>query len=138
MLYPHVYHVSRDKIRFEIVKENEAYFSKEKEVFPKFINEICNVLKAGLDVVADATHINPVSRTKLLRAICENLPNEFRFRTIYLYFTTSLEDCLDRNELRTGREYVPESAIRDMWKNLIRPTIDEIPWTGYILDIHGR
>ena len=138
VLYPGAHYVSRDKIRFSLLNDNDDYFSKETEVFNKFVESICVGLRAGVDVVADATHITPASRTKLLRAVCRKLPQDLRFRTVYLYFTASLGECLDRNELRTGREYVPESAIKKMWRDLVRPTADEIAWTGYIVDIHGN
>ena len=32
--------VSRDQVRFSIVREDEEYFSKEKKVFKTFIEEI--------------------------------------------------------------------------------------------------
>ena len=33
--------ISRDEVRFSMVKEDEDYFSKECEVFDKFIANIC-------------------------------------------------------------------------------------------------
>ena len=36
--------ISRDEVRFSMVKEDEDYFSKECEVFDKFISNICEAL----------------------------------------------------------------------------------------------
>ena len=38
--FPHALYVSRDEIRFNLIAENEEYFSKEDEVFTEFINAI--------------------------------------------------------------------------------------------------
>lgn len=71
---PGWWYVSRDEIRYSLVKENEEYFSKETEVFEQFISKI----KAGLDeegiynVIADATHLNIKSRQKLINALHRN------------------------------------------------------------------
>ena len=34
--------ISRDEIRFSMVKENEEYFSRENEVYAEFIRQIIN------------------------------------------------------------------------------------------------
>ena len=62
--------VSRDKIRFALVKEDEQYFSKENEVWEKFITQIKKDLEMWSveEVYVDATHLNIASRSKLLRA----------------------------------------------------------------------
>ena len=62
-------YVSRDEIRFKLVKEDEDYFSKENEVFDTFIAKINEGLRQSLDVVADATHLNSKSRLKLLACL---------------------------------------------------------------------
>ena len=43
-------HVSRDDIRFSLVKEDEEYFSKEEEVKKEYINKINKYLQDGYDV----------------------------------------------------------------------------------------
>ena len=40
--------ISRDKVRFSMVSEDEEYFSKEKEVFNTFIKEIKKAIKNDL------------------------------------------------------------------------------------------
>ncbi|WP_347709456.1 hypothetical protein [Pseudomonas sp. SH10-3B] len=41
------------------------------------------------------------------------------------WFTTSLEDCLARNQLRPDDEMVPENAIRNVFKALQPPRLSE-------------
>ena len=62
-----VRYVSRDEIRFSLVKEDEPYFTREKIVFKKFIGTIAQTLVDGFDVIADATNLlmNILQITKL-------------------------------------------------------------------------
>ena len=123
--------VSRDDIRFSIVAENEEYFSKENEVFKTFTNTISWLLSQEVNVIADATHLNYGSRTKLLNAL-QTKPTF----TIVAHKDEKLETCLQRNENRMGtRAYVPESVIRRMFYSQEKPTADECDeyirvWTG--------
>ncbi len=115
--------ISRDMIRFLLVDENEPYFLKEKEVFKEFIKEINNGLSLGRNVIADATHINPNSRTKLFKAL--NI-DKTKTRVIAVVMRTPLKECIRRNELRKGtRSYVPEDVVRRMYSNLQTPSFDE-------------
>ena len=61
--------VSRDEIRFLFVPEGEDYFSRETEVYAKFIDDIRFGLENADNVIVDATHLNEGSRGKLLRRI---------------------------------------------------------------------
>lgn len=115
--------VSRDEIRFSLVKENEDYFSKEKEVFRHFIEEIKTELSFKDNVIVDATHLNINSRTKLLRALSgEILKDVYVFA---VYFNVPLEVCLNRNSKRTGRKFVPEDKIKTMFKSFTKPSFEE-------------
>lgn len=107
-------YISRDEIRFNLIKEGEAYFSKEKEVFDTFINEINKNLKLGYNVYADATHLNPASRTKVINRL-EERPEEINV----IFKKISLETAWDRNENRTGLSYVPEEVIEKMYSGLL-------------------
>lgn len=55
------YHVSRDKIRFSLLEEDEEYFNKEGEVVDIFINSIQELIdKKNLkenNIYVDATHL---------------------------------------------------------------------------------
>lgn len=122
--FPNAVYVSRDEIRFDLVSENEEYFSKENEVFTKFVNIINSNLKAGKDVVADATHLNPRSRTKLFSHL--NI-DPTKTETIAVVMRTPLEVCLDRNENRKGtRSYVPPQVIKNMYSSFKEPTMKEL------------
>lgn len=118
--------VSRDQIRFSMLKEEDDYFAKEKEVWVKFINSINTLLDLDSveNIYIDATHLDPISRQKVLRAIDTEKADEI----IALYFDVPLDVCLARNKGRTGRAYVPEEVIRKMATRLTFPRVNE-PFT---------
>ncbi len=114
-------YISRDEIRFDLVKENEPYFSKEDEVLATFIRTINNALPlAERYVIADATHLNIGSRAKILKNL-HNKPD-----SIYvIYVAVSLETALKRNAKREGRALVPETAIKNMYRSITLPRKEE-------------
>lgn len=121
--FPKALYVSRDEIRFNLVKEDEEYFSKEDEVFTEFINTINLGLAAGHDVIADATHLNSKSRMKLLGSVDLD---KTKTEVIAIVMQTPLEICIKRNELRKGtRSYVPINVIKNMYKFFKIPTLEE-------------
>lgn len=115
--------VSRDLIRFNLVGEDEKYFSKENQVFRTFIQRAQAALNApNVDrVFVDATHLNPKSRKKVLNAL--TIPDHVDVGC--LFFDVPVDTCIERNNQRTGRSKVPEDVIRNMAKTLIKPTTDE-------------
>ena len=114
--------VSRDDIRFMIVNEDEEYFSREKQVFKKFIEELKDGLENYDNVIADATHLNLASRTKLLR----NLTSSLKDANVYaIVIDTPVKTCLKQNATRRGRRFVPEDQIIAMGKRLTIPTFEE-------------
>ncbi len=105
--------ISRDKVRFSLISEDEEYFSREDEVFDTFISWINQAL-ANPDIeniFIDATHLNEKSRDRTLRRL--NKSNIAELNSVC--FLTPLKICLQRNEKRTGRERVPRSAVRRMF-----------------------
>lgn len=117
------YIVSRDKIRFSLVKEGESYFSKEDEVWEMFIQEIKDNLPKYDTVFVDATHLNEVSRAKVLRA----LGSATKGVTLgSIFVDVPLELALEQNEQRKGtRAYVPQSVIKRMYYTLTPPSEEE-------------
>lgn len=113
--------VSRDAIRFSFLKDEDEYFSKEDIVFSVFVKTINNYLCRGIDVYADATHLNQKSRRKLINAINKN----YVLSISAIFMNTSLNECIQRNKIRVGREYVPIETIRSMYSNLQAPSLDE-------------
>ena len=114
--------ISRDKIRFALLKDGEDYFSHEKEVFRTFVKSIVELIDDGYDVIADATHLNQFSRRKLTQAIDMYTTD---YKIIYIVFNVSADTCVARNANRTGRANVPENVIRNMCRDFRAPTKDE-------------
>lgn len=114
--------VSRDQIRFSLVGEDEEYFSKEKEVFEKFVEAIKEGLDSDLDVYADATHLNEASRSKLLRALGTSLKG---VKVEAIVIRPSFDTIVKQNAQRSGREFVPLSVIRRMNYQFTMPTEEE-------------
>lgn len=117
-----IHYVSRDEIRFSMLKEGEDYFAHEKEVFKRFADIIRNTLIDGFDVIADATHLNEFSRRKLTQAI-DMYYDEYKI--IYVIFNTDADTCVMRNANRKGHANVPENIIRNMCRDFRAPTLDE-------------
>ena len=116
--------VSRDEIRFSLVKENEEYFSHEDEVWETFISQINNGLHDKDITIADATHLNRNSRQKLLNALDQDCLKDAEI--IAIVMRSSLKKALTQNENRKGtRSYVPESAIRNMYNSFTMPKKNE-------------
>lgn len=126
-------YVSRDEVRFSMVKEDEPYFSKEKQVFNKFCKEI--IYACGCDefhnVIADATHLNTASRMKLINRLSLDDVNVF-----CVNMNTPESICISRNKNRTGREKVPEDVIHKMYVSRTHPKNDDFNYTG-ILEVAG-
>ena len=78
--------ISRDQIRFAMLKPNDDYFAKEKQVFETFVFEVNTALNSGENVVvwADATHNKIQGRKDLLKNL--NIPKNTKL--IVENFTT--------------------------------------------------
>lgn len=119
-------YVSRDEVRFSIIKEEDDYFSKEKQVFQEFVNRICANLSDAWtqNVIADATHLNEISRDKLINAIRRKRPN-LPLHITMIYFDIPLEVCKFRNRKREGRALVPDHVMDTMYRSLQFPQLRE-------------
>lgn len=128
-------YVSRDEVRFSIISDDEDYFAHETEVFDKFVAEIEENLNKGLRVFADATHINWPSRRKLL----ERIHNKENIDIDVYFFKVPLETCLDRNEQRSGRAFVPRSVVRRMNAQMRHPITDPVKYHSIVeVDENGN
>lgn len=114
--------ISRDIIRFNLLKDDDDYFAKEKEVFQSFVNQIKNSLEKNNHTIADATHLNGNSRGKLLRALGDAL-KDVEINAIVI--DTCLAKCIEQNNLRQGRKKVPETALRNMFSSITLPDFEE-------------
>lgn len=114
--------VSRDVIRFSLLKEDDEYFSKEDEVWAEFIDWIKTSLERNDNTIVDATHLNARSRMKLLRALGSSLKNII-INTIA--FEAPLEWCIHNNNQREDRAYVPLSVLKRLYICYEQPRYEE-------------
>ena len=126
-VHPDVRYISRDEIRFSMLKENEDYFAHETEVFNKFISTIAATLADGFDVIADATHISIASRAKLHNALQKKHLIDNDYEIIFVFMNTSISNCIEYNDKRRGRSYVSHSILRRMHCQTTMPSKDEFP-----------
>lgn len=112
--------ISRDKIREQIAKEGEPYFSREKEVYQEFIAQINAAIKNNKDFYVDQTSLNPASRNKLFNHL-KKRPDQI----VAIYIKKPLEVILKQNALRIGRAFVPEDAVKQMYESLVPPQKEE-------------
>ena len=112
--------ISRDAIRFSIVKPDEDYFSHEDEVLNIFWGQINKTLAEGKNTFVDQTSLTPRARKWLLQHV------EGYKHANLIWIDENLETCLKRNELRRGtRAYVPRGVIRRMNEQFIEPSLEE-------------
>ena len=112
--------VSRDEIRFSMLKEEDDYFANENKVFAAFIDNIAFHLRHGQTVWADATHLTVKARFKVLNQI-RGLADEIEL----IWIKVPIELAIGRNDQREGRARVPESAIENMYHTLQQPSYKE-------------
>lgn len=117
--------VSRDKIRFDILDaRGGGYFDHENEVFKTFVSLVDDALANGVDYVfADATHINRVSRAKLLSRLSHLNPET---NIVFEVFWEPTRVAIERNNQRTGLAKVPEGTIRSMVSHFTIPDAAEL------------
>lgn len=121
--------VSRDKIRFDFLKESDDYFAYETKVMDTFVSEIQNSIDDGIPfVLADATHLNRKSRSQLLNRLSLKGSSVY-----YIYFDIPLAVALERNAKREGRARVPDSVIEKMYYSLSKPSTNVI-----VIDENGN
>ena len=119
-----VIYISRDEIRNSFVKPGaENYFSKENSVYGTFVKKIKDGLAENKTVIADATHINEASRSKLLRALGISL-KDCTVEIVYLHVHTQKALIQNENRIHT-RGYVPRGVIRRMSNQITEPTFEE-------------
>ena len=113
--------ISRDEIRFAMLREGDDYFKYEDQVERNYYEAISSMLRTHQYVIADATHITKKSRRKFFSNI--SLPSGTKI--IGVYVEASLSTALRQNAARTGRARVPEEVIKRMFKQKVSPQEDE-------------
>ena len=121
------HYISRDNIRYNMVKPNEPYFNREDLVYAEFVRQVQAALNKndGKNVIVDATHLTPNSRMKLLSRL--SLKN---VDVIPVWMNTTEETCLLRNSQRKGRECVPTEAVRRMYHSRKHPKDDPFKYAS--------
>lgn len=110
--------VSSDGIRGEICEGGVIDQSKNEEVFKIFHQRIKDNLKAGKNVIADATNINMRARRSLL----ENVKKVPCYKIAYI-IPKSVEQCIEDN---IYKEYpVPHHVIQKQMMNFQIPFVEE-------------
>ena len=104
-----------------MVKSDEPYFSREIEVFNRWITNINEAITYSEyeDIYVDATHLTEKSRKKTVSLLAP--ANYF-----YVAFDVPLNICLERNAKRKGREKVPEDVIVNMFNSYTIPKGDNV------------
>ena len=119
--------ISRDEIRFSMLKDGEDYFAHEKEVYDKYVEEIQKALdieqEEDLYVYADATQISWKSRNRLLSRL--NLKD---VDVHIVYISTPIPECIYNNASRKGREYVSIATMKEFAQRLQIPEADDFKY----------
>lgn len=84
----------------------------------KIIFDAC--LKAKQPVVIDNTNPTIEDRQLYIEAF-----NQHNFEVIGYYFVSSFEECIQRNNLRTGKARIPEVGIKSTFKKMESPVLHE-------------
>lgn len=77
--------------------------------------------------------MNPSSRAKVINRLEGNIE-----KIGVIYLDTPLDICLKRNSIRTGRQLVPETSIREMYNCLSIPTAEETRIDTFIRVPYGK
>jgi predicted kinase len=84
----------------------------------KIILDAC--LNAKQPIVIDNTNPTKKIRTKYIEKFKED-----NFKVIGYYFKSSINECIIRNNLRSGKEKIPEVGIRGTFNKLELPEFSE-------------
>ena len=113
--------ISRDEIRYSLLKPGDDLFQLEDKVFSLFVDKIIYNLMQGKNVYADATHLNRSSRNKLIWTIDCRKPNLLTHIEA-IYFDIPIDVCIERNEKRKGtKAYTPVHFLRKMYEKCEKP-----------------
>lgn len=113
--------ISRDNIRFGLLKEGEDYFAHENDVKEIFYNSIANNTSASYweNIYIDATHLNPRARRDTMWNISKYCS------VIAVSFEVPAEVAIERNKKRSGLARVPDNVIWNMKSRYKIPSLDE-------------
>jgi len=105
--------VSSDKIRKELFGNEEVQLDNG-QVFKIVHNRLIDGLKAGKNMIFDATNINYKKRRAFLQTL-----NKLDVIKVAILIATPYEECIERNSKRKRK--VPEDVIKNMYHNFYIP-----------------
>ena len=122
---------SRDNIRFSLLSGDEGYFDHEQEVLCKWYDMINDAMSNPEveDIYIDATNLTDRTRRNVINQIYSD-----DFALCHVVFDVPLPVCLERNNKRSGRAKVPESAIHQMYSSFKFPSFGKM----IIIDENGK
>lgn len=112
---------SSDEIKFKLQDET-GEIPDNKLVFNILHENIIADLKAGKDCVYDATNLSRSNRVKFLNRI-----SDLKVNKVAMVFIAPIEACKERNNLRTGREVVPDHV----YDKFLRTYCIPVPGEGF-------
>lgn len=132
--------IEKDNIRADLERKGWVWSREnEKDVIHLQESIIATNLKKGIDVIAADTNFG--KHEGRLKAIADGLGCEFAIRD---FTDVPLEVCLERNKNRKDKKPIPESAIRDMYRQYVEGQLKPVPveWvdglpTCVICDLDG-
>jgi len=77
-------------------------------------------LKAKQSFVVDNTNPNISDRKRYISLLQEN-----KFKIKGYYFQSNISECLKRNNLREGAEYIPDAGVKGTYNKLELPSYEE-------------
>ncbi len=84
----------------------------------KILIEAC--LEAKQKFVSDNTNLSIKDREKII-----SNAKDFHFKVVGYYFQSKIEDSINRNNQRQGKEKIPERGLRGAFSQLEIPSFDE-------------
>lgn len=112
--------LSSDKMRLKLFQD-ETYQGNNAFVFVVLNKELIRNVKNGKNVVYDAMNLKARDRKNIMKLLAKEGIEGVEF--ISCFVNTPLEKCIERDSKR-GR-VVGEDVIRDKYKNLVPPTMEE-------------
>ena len=116
-----VVHVSPDQYLYSggVYRTNTDL---RRQAWKQALERAKSQLMDGVSLYYDATNLNKRSRQLLLHYARHT---QHPYWCVALWFTTTLDACVERNKVREPDRRVAVEDLKDMWANLGRPVLGE-------------
>jgi len=132
LTHKHVKIVSSDGIRKELTGQYQD-LTHEKEVWKIYFDRINEIFDKYDDVTVIADSTNITNNFRLIPL--EKCPNYDR--CVLVVLKKKLDKILEQNHVRNEAKYVPEEAIKSMWKRWEDPTEEVKSVFDEVIEING-